>query len=704
MQTYFETRPEWLYEGLMTYIGEYKRPYLYCGLDSYANQVWKPINSDHFIGYYAATTSLPTTGVSLGDYSIVQNVIWTYNGTAWVNSGSNGSVTSVNDKNGKHVGDVYLTPESIGALSDTTPVGDMFKSVYDIDNDGIIDTSKTAEHVSGYETATTNNFYGVIDGVDGFFPINVSGATWGNISGQLINQEDLTNALNSKVPTTRVIHVTGFGASDKGLYQDITIDIPDQLSDLSSDTDHQTVSQTQVNYWNTKQDIFNYVPEDKASKGVPLGYVPLNVSGKIDPLYLNTINVTNVTASTSFPTTPSEGWICVRTDEGNSYAYDGATWLPLANSSGYIKSVNGLTGESITIGKSDIGLSNVTNDAQIVASTSVTAGFVPVWIDGTHLTNGYRVVASVSSGSTDLITAGGVYDAISGFNPTIDNEVSSGSVNAVENRAIYYNLEGGNGHPGKVDKVSGYGLSQVNYTSEMASKLNGIQTGAERNVQPNWTETNPSLDSYILNKPGVPSDVASGLVPPFTSLDSVYRRLLKLKVDGSGPDWENMSASEVTYETTVSGLSFTNVQDVIDELATKKLNKSLSHGKSWVGDSNALPVEMQVATLPSWQSGKFLYTTTTESMIELVDGVGGDFLWQTDGSAYKPINSVNLETASGKYINIVDEFGNKSYFRRYNSKVQFSNDALTWADVGSGSGGGGTLMVLKQNGTYVEVS
>jgi len=114
---------------------------------------------------------------------------------------------------------------------------------------------------------------------------------------------------------------------------------------------------------------------------------------------------------------------------------------------------------------------------------------------------------------------------------------------------------------------------------------------------------------------------------------------------------------------------------------------------------------MQVATLPSWQSGKFLYTTTTESMIELVNGIGGDFLWNTDGTNYKPINDVNIETASGKYINVVDESGNKSYFRRYNSKVQYSNDGVTWADVGTGSGtGGGTILVLKQNGTYVEVS
>lgn len=54
---------------------------------------------------------------------------------------------------------------------------------------------------------------------------------------------------------------------------------------------------------------------------------------------------------------------------------------------------------------------------------------------------------------------------------------------------------------GKVDKVEGSSLM----TSEQASKLAGIQAGAEVNVQANWNQTDSSADDYIKNKPEIPN-------------------------------------------------------------------------------------------------------------------------------------------------------------------------------------------------------
>ena len=53
----------------------------------------------------------------------------------------------------------------------------------------------------------------------------------------------------------------------------------------------------------------------------------------------------------------------------------------------------------------------------------------------------------------------------------------------------------------KVDKVSGKGLSQNDFTNTLKTKLDGIEAGAEVNVQANWTETNTDSDAYIKNKP-----------------------------------------------------------------------------------------------------------------------------------------------------------------------------------------------------------
>lgn len=53
----------------------------------------------------------------------------------------------------------------------------------------------------------------------------------------------------------------------------------------------------------------------------------------------------------------------------------------------------------------------------------------------------------------------------------------------------------------KVDKVQGSSLM----TTAQANKLEGIESGAEVNVQANWNETDTTSDAYILNKPTIPN-------------------------------------------------------------------------------------------------------------------------------------------------------------------------------------------------------
>lgn len=53
----------------------------------------------------------------------------------------------------------------------------------------------------------------------------------------------------------------------------------------------------------------------------------------------------------------------------------------------------------------------------------------------------------------------------------------------------------------KVDKVTGKGLSENDFTNALKIKLDGIADNAEVNVQANWNETNTSSDAYIQNKP-----------------------------------------------------------------------------------------------------------------------------------------------------------------------------------------------------------
>lgn len=54
---------------------------------------------------------------------------------------------------------------------------------------------------------------------------------------------------------------------------------------------------------------------------------------------------------------------------------------------------------------------------------------------------------------------------------------------------------------GKVDKVSGKGLSTNDFTTDEKDKLAGIASGAEVNVQSDWNQTDSTADDYIKNKP-----------------------------------------------------------------------------------------------------------------------------------------------------------------------------------------------------------
>ena len=61
----------------------------------------------------------------------------------------------------------------------------------------------------------------------------------------------------------------------------------------------------------------------------------------------------------------------------------------------------------------------------------------------------------------------------------------------------------------KVDKETGKGLSENDFTDALKTKLDGIEAGAEVNVNADWNAV--SGDALILNKPTIPD--VSGLVP-----------------------------------------------------------------------------------------------------------------------------------------------------------------------------------------------
>jgi len=110
----------------------------------------------------------------------------------------------------------------------------------------------------------------------------------------------------------------------------------------------------------------------------------------------------------------------------------------------------------------------------------------------------------------------------------------------------------------KVDVVSGKGLSENDFTNTLKIKLDGIQAGAEANVNADWNAT--SGDAVILNKPTIPNPAnfvakadytpahsilvqQSGTGSP-TSVQIGNNEILGRK-SGGGSNIEGLSVSEV---------------------------------------------------------------------------------------------------------------------------------------------------------------
>ena len=135
---------------------------------------------------------------------------------------------------------------------------------------GNLTSSTSALHVTGGSGSVIGTGTGIsIDVANNSQPGILSSSDWITFNGK-------QSALGfTPVPNTR--QVNGHALSS---------DISLVTSDLSTDSTHRYVTDTQISNWNGKQDGLGYTPENIANKGAANGYVPLDGSAKISSTYL----------------------------------------------------------------------------------------------------------------------------------------------------------------------------------------------------------------------------------------------------------------------------------------------------------------------------------------------------------------------------------------------------------------------------------
>ena len=126
---------------------------------------------------------------------------------------------------------------------------------------------------------------------------------------------------------------------------------------------------------------------------------------------------------------------------------------------------------------------------------------------------------NVSAGASQMVVAfefydgnfpgssgGGAVDSVNGKTGTVvlgANDINESSTRFWLTDVLKTAYDGAvSGLANKVDKVTGKGLSENDYITADKNKLDGIQSGAEVNVNADWNAT--SGDAEILNKPTIP--------------------------------------------------------------------------------------------------------------------------------------------------------------------------------------------------------
>lgn len=222
-----------------------------------------------------------------------------------------------------------------------------------------------------------------------------------------------------------------------------------------------------------------------------------------------------------------------------------------------------------------------------------------------------------------------------------------------------------------VEAVSGKQLSTNDYTTAEKNKLSEIESGAQANVQADWSVTNSSSDAYIKNKP-------SSL--PASDVSAWAKAANK----------PTYTASEVgAQETLVSG---TNIKTINNESLLGSGNITISAGS---GEANVINTVKVNGTALTPDSNKAVNITVPTTLDQIYDGSTRKLSNYVKGDGTTNMNSVVRIYEDGMDDNI-ELNGHGLYVRASGTGTMFyGGDCM---EFGSGLP---TLSGFQSNYTYL---
>lgn len=187
----------------------------------------------------------------------------------------------------------------------------------------------------------------------------------------------------------------------------------------------------------------------------------------------------------------------------------------------------GATGSSVKFAREDHVHPTDTSRAPVSHASSATT-----YGKGTSSNYGHVKLSDATNGTSAAASGGtaatpkAVADALTAAKAYADGLDTGVSDVTVDGTSVVTNGVAAVDLSGKVDKVTGKGLSTNDYTTAEKNKLAGIATGAEVNVQSDWNQTDNTADDYIKNKPTIPAGVTVDSALSSTSENPVQNKVI----------------------------------------------------------------------------------------------------------------------------------------------------------------------------------
>lgn len=353
-------------------------------------------------------------------------------------------------------------------------------------------------------------------------------------------------------------------------------------------------------------------------KGANNGVAELDSTGKVPssqlPSYVD--DVLEYNSQSAFPSTGETGKIYIAKDTNKTYRWSGTAYVEIS--------------ESLALGETS-------STAYAGNKGKANADAISAIKDGSTIDSFGDVESALSDKISKSQTAGLLKN-----DGTVDTN-SYATTTALSD---------------KVDKVIGKGLSTNDYTDAEQTKLSGIASGAEVNVQSDWNVTDDTSDAFIKNKPTIP---AAQVNSDWNASSGVAQILNKPNIPDTSTCYQTGDTAETAladgdyipfYDTSASAKRkslWSNIKSVLktyfDTLYSAKATSKGSATKGVYFDSNGAVKEMTYSVSKSVPSDAVFTDTTYESKAAVSSGT--DVSLCTTGEKYTWNNKGDKQTSKG---------------------------------------------------------